>query len=243
MKILTVADEESRYLWDYYDDSIFEDVDFIISAGDLKAKFLSFLTTVSRKPVFYVPGNHDHKYLTDPPYGCENLDDQIFFQNGVRMLGLGGSYRYKHGPFQYTEKEMRKKLRRLKVMIRQFDGIDILVTHAPAKGNGDGDDLCHRGFEVFNEFIQEYKPSYMIHGHQHLTYNVQSKRIIAVDRTIILNAFNYHFVDYKSNNYVYPKLSGLAKFWNTIRFYQKYSGTEVIKQYRAYKAFKKAESN
>ena len=51
MKILVVADEESTYLWDYYDEKLFKDIDLIISAGDLKAKYLSFLTTLSGIPV------------------------------------------------------------------------------------------------------------------------------------------------------------------------------------------------
>ncbi len=55
MKILVVADEESTYLWDYYDEKLFKDIDLIISAGDLKSKYLFILTTVSGLPVYYVP--------------------------------------------------------------------------------------------------------------------------------------------------------------------------------------------
>ena len=47
MKILAVADEEEASLWDYYSPRMTEGVDLIIGCGDLKAKYLEFLTTVA----------------------------------------------------------------------------------------------------------------------------------------------------------------------------------------------------
>ena len=35
MKILAIADEESRYLWDFYEPGKLKDIDLIISCGDL----------------------------------------------------------------------------------------------------------------------------------------------------------------------------------------------------------------
>jgi len=237
MKILVVADEESTYLWDYYDESLFEDVSFIISAGDLKAKYLSFLTTVTKRAVFYVAGNHDHRYALNPPYGCDILDDHIVVYNGVRILGLGGSYRYKDGPYQYSERDMRQRFKKLQVLINQFNGFDILVTHAPAKGHGDGDDLCHTGFDIFNEIIHEYKPSYMLHGHQHLNYSHKSERIRKQDMTTIINGYNYYFFEYESNGYTYKKLYGFKRFFNNLRFFVKYGRSEQKKHYLKYRKY------
>ena len=62
MKILTVADAEERCLWDCYDAERFADIDLILSAGDLDADYLEFLSTVVNKPLFYVRGNHDDAY-------------------------------------------------------------------------------------------------------------------------------------------------------------------------------------
>ena len=45
MKILVLADEESKYLWDYFEKSKLEGIDLIISCGDLKPQYLSFLAT------------------------------------------------------------------------------------------------------------------------------------------------------------------------------------------------------
>ena len=56
MKILAVSDEESKYLWDHYDESKLAGVDLILSCGDLSAEYLSFLVTLSHAPVLYVRG-------------------------------------------------------------------------------------------------------------------------------------------------------------------------------------------
>ena len=62
MKILAIADEEARYLWDYFEKSKLKGVDLIISCGDLAPEYLSFLATFTSAPVLYVHGNHDDKY-------------------------------------------------------------------------------------------------------------------------------------------------------------------------------------
>lgn len=239
MKILLIADEESKYLWDHYDENFFEDVDFIISAGDLKAKYLSFLTTMTRKRVYYVHGNHDNRYEKDPPLGCDSLEDTIVVQNGVRILGLGGSFRYKPGPHQYTEREMKRRIRRLKAMIHQFGGFDILVTHAPANGMGDGDDLPHRGFECFLKVIEDYKPAYMLHGHQHLNYGANQVRIRTLDETTIINGYNYHVFDYEPNPSVFLHIPKYVRFFNTFRFYTRYLNTPVYREYKKFKRYLK----
>lgn len=59
MKILIVADEESKALYDYYDSSRLKDIDLILSCGDLRASYLEFLVTMGRAPVLYVMGNQD----------------------------------------------------------------------------------------------------------------------------------------------------------------------------------------
>ena len=43
MKILILADVESKYLWDYFDKSKLEGVDLILSCGDLNPQYLSFV--------------------------------------------------------------------------------------------------------------------------------------------------------------------------------------------------------
>ena len=132
MKILTVSDVESRALWDYFDPKMLEGVDLVLSCGDLKPQYLSFIATFTHAPVLYVHGNHDASYKLHPPEGCTCIEDSIYDFCGLRILGLGGSMRYKAGPFQYTEQEMARRVQRMRYQLLRRRGFDILLTHAPA---------------------------------------------------------------------------------------------------------------
>lgn len=194
MKILLVSDKEDAYIWDHFDPTRFADIDFVISCGDLKAEYLSFLVTMINKPVYYVNGNHDKSYLTEPPEGCESIDGRLVVINGLRILGMGGSMRYNPGPFQYTEQEMNRRINRLRGALWRNHGIDILVTHAPAEGINDARDNCHNGFACFVKLLEKYKPRYFFHGHNHLDY-ARIPRLSKYGETTVVNAFGYYILD------------------------------------------------
>ena len=197
MKILALADEESAYLWDYFEKSKLEGIDLIISCGDLNPKYLSFLATFTNAPVIYVHGNHDKKYKNIPPEGCICIEDEIYVYKGVRILGLGGSMKYNSDECQYTEREMRKRVRKLRWKLFRSKGFDILVTHAPAFGLNDGDDLPHRGFKVFNTLIEKYNPKYFLHGHVHMRYGRKHVRFDTCGDTQVINAFERCVFEYE----------------------------------------------
>lgn len=197
MKILALADEESAYLWDYFEKSKLEGIDLIISCGDLNPKYLSFLATFTNAPVIYVHGNHDKKYKNIPPEGCICIEDEIYVYKGVRILGLGGSMKYNSDECQYTEREMRKRVRKLRWKLFRSKGFDILVTHAPAYGLNDGDDLPHRGFQVFNTLIEKYNPKYFLHGHVHMRYGRKHVRFDTCGDTQVINAFERCVFEYE----------------------------------------------
>lgn len=46
MKILFLADEESKMYWEYFKKEDFKGIDVIVSCGDLNPSYLSFLTTM-----------------------------------------------------------------------------------------------------------------------------------------------------------------------------------------------------
>lgn len=195
MKLLLVSDREEPYIWDYFDHERFKDIDLILSCGDLKAEYLSFLVTMIKAPLFYVHGNHNDNYLRHPPEGCVSIDGKLVTYQGIRIMGLGGCMRYNAGEFQYTEVQMQRRLRKLAPKIWWHKGFDILVSHAPALGLGDGKDVAHRGYQAFNQLLDKYAPKYFIHGHQHLNYNTQS-RILQYKETTIINAFGYYILEY-----------------------------------------------
>jgi Icc-related predicted phosphoesterase len=196
MRILTVADEEAKYLYDFYQSGRLDEYDLIISCGDLHRHYLEFLVTMAHCPVLYVHGNHDEDYDKYPPGGCECIEDQIYVYKGVRILGLGGSFKYRDGTHMFTERQMRRRIRRLWFQLWYHKGFDILVTHAPAYGVNDLDDLPHRGFLCFLKLLEKYKPKYFIHGHVHRNYGIKIPRVCKREETTIVNAFEYYAFDY-----------------------------------------------
>lgn len=188
MKILALSDEVCKSLYDYYTPGKLSDYDLIISCGDLKPNYLSFLVTMARVPLMYVHGNHDVRYDKTPPEGCDCIEDKLVVYKGLRILGLGGSAAYNGGAHQYTESEMRWRIFKLKRKIRKHGGVDVVVSHAPLAGVGDGEDFAHRGFHAFLGFVDKYHPKYWLHGHMHLNYGVDNTRVRAYNGTKVINA-------------------------------------------------------
>ena len=195
MKILLVSDEEDKYLWDFYTPGRLKGIDLILSAGDLKAEYLSFLVTMANRPLLYVPGNHDGSYAQRPPEGCQCVDGKLVTVGGLRILGLGGSALYNGGPHQYTEQEMRRRIHRLRLRLALAGGVDIVLTHAPVRGFGDEDNVTHRGFEAFLPLLDKYQPRYLVHGHIHQRYGANRPRCHPYGETTIVNATGRYILE------------------------------------------------
>ena len=195
MRILLLADEESRYYWDFFEKSKLDGIDLIISCGDLAPQYLSFLATYSKVPILYVHGNHDHCYDETPPDGCICIDDDVYVYNGIRIMGLGGSMCYNFSTYQYTEKEMLRRYRRLKRKIKKAGGVDIFIAHSPAYQLNDSEDLPHTGFKVFLDILDEQKPKVFAHGHVHINYGRDFKRESSYNDTKVINAFEKYIIE------------------------------------------------
>ena len=189
MKILAISDVPSKALWDYGTREHLQGIDLILSCGDLPKKYLEYLTNFTTVPILYVHGNHDGSYRGDEPGGCICVDDQVFVWNGLRIMGLGGCFRYnQEDTYQYTEAAMRRRARKLWLQAHKVGGIDILLTHAPASGLNDGTDRAHKGFVCFNGLLDEYQPAWFVHGHVHLNYNANLPRVCTHGQTTVINA-------------------------------------------------------
>ena len=195
LKALVISDHESEYLWDYFDAKALQGIDVIISCGDLKPEYLSFLVTMIPAPLIFVRGNHDTRYDQNPPEGCIDLEEKPVVIKGVRFVGFGGCKSTSPAPNHYSEREMNLRILRATLSLSLRKGFDVLVTHAPAAGIGDGDDRFHEGFESFVKLIDKYKPCYHLHGHQHLTYSIGSKRVMEYNETTVINGYNYYITE------------------------------------------------
>ena len=168
MKILAISDVPSKALWDYGTKERLAGIDLILSCGDLPKKYLEYLTNFTTAPILYVHGNHDGSYKGAEPGGCIRYNQE--------------------DTYQYTEREMRSRARRLRHRAHRAGGIDILLTHAPASGLNDGTDKAHKGFACFNDVLAEYEPKWFVHGHVHLNYDAKLPRVCSHGNTTVINA-------------------------------------------------------
>jgi Icc-related predicted phosphoesterase len=198
VKILALADEEVSFIHSPTVRDRFADVDLIVSCGDLPASYLEYVVTLLNKPLVYVPGNHDPDHLVI--CGGVAIDGRVSVVNGLRMLGLGGSRRYKaDGRHQYTEREMRWRIiTSLPNMWRRTSfrrqRMDLIISHAPPRGVHDADDLVHTGFNSFHWLIRVAKPHWFLHGHCHTHRNLLPS-VTRIDETQVVNVFPYRLVE------------------------------------------------
>jgi hypothetical protein len=217
-RVLALADEVSEAFYGPRLAKIHPDV--VVACGDLPFDYLEYVVTILNVPLLYVPGNHDPDLspkrervepgellkpflddaLADPPgpLGCTSVDGDVVDAAGLRVAGLGGSLRYSGGPNQYTQGEMRRRARRLRVRLtrRRFKDsreLDILLTHAPPLGLGDGEDLAHRGLEAHLTLMTKVTPKVLIHGHVHPYGIPDADRIVGP--TTIVNAVPYRILE------------------------------------------------
>jgi Icc-related predicted phosphoesterase len=45
--------------------------------------------------------------------------------------------------------------------------VDVLITHAPPAGVGDGADRPHHGFATYHRLVRGMRPPLLLHGHVH----------------------------------------------------------------------------
>jgi Icc-related predicted phosphoesterase len=212
-RILAIADEPFPGM----PDLVGTRPDLIVSCGDLPWEDLERMVDLANVPLLFVPGNHDPaltpegggpvipprieiRDLEDPPgpRGCTSVDGRIEDAAGIRVAGLGGSVRYREGPNQYTQREMRRRAGRVARRarwrrMRDGRGVDLLITHAPPKGLGDEDDRAHEGFEAFHALVERLRPRLLLHGHIHPHGTPRPDR--AMGETRVINVVPYRVID------------------------------------------------
>jgi Icc-related predicted phosphoesterase len=186
--------------------------DLIVSCGDLPFDYLEYLVSSLNVPLLYVPGNHDaslkradttwtplqQKVPAPGPEGCENVDGRVSEVHGLRVAGLGGSLRYKPGPNQYTQAQMRWRAINLEVRIRlkrlrSGRKLDVLVTHAPPFELPGAEDAAHVGFVAFHRIISDLRPLLLVHGHVHPYGRTRPER--RIDGTRIVNVIPSRLIE------------------------------------------------
>jgi Icc-related predicted phosphoesterase len=209
MRVLIVSDQIAPQLYDATIKTNFSDVDLVLSCGDLPHYYLEYIVTMLNVPLYYVMGNHGFELECSDsgerrvrPEGCIDINDRVVESHGLSIAGLEGSLRYKNGPYQYTQAQMRWKamglaMKLLGRRLRTGRWLDILLTHAPPFGIQDGKDLSHTGFRAFVRLMQWLRPRYLIHGHSHDYSRLQSETTLYRSTTVV-NVFPYRLLDIQS---------------------------------------------
>lgn len=183
VRVLAIADEEAPTLSPARLSEM--SVDLVLGAGDLPWDYLEYVAEATDAQLAFVPGNHDREipsgrrtraglWLRDGrpcpeprPLGGVNLDEAVVEILGLRIAGLGGCVRYRPGPHQHDQREFDRRARRLARRARRLGGIDVLLTHAPPYGLGDGEDAPHQGIRALHGLIEQLQPAWLLHGHVH----------------------------------------------------------------------------
>jgi Calcineurin-like phosphoesterase len=191
-------------------------VELILACGDLPFEYLDSLMNALDVPLVFVPGNHDPDLSgyrlsraglplraglparAPWPDGAVNADGRIVDAAGLRVAGLGGCLRYSDGPNQYTDGQQARRARALRARARwrklsDGRGVDVLLTHAPPRGVGDGDDPPHRGFTALHGLVAALSPAALLHGHVH-PYGAPV-RPAALGQTVVCNVTGWHLLE------------------------------------------------
>jgi calcineurin-like phosphoesterase family protein len=214
IRVLAVSDE--------VDDGLLADVravsaaGLILACGDLPFGYLGSLMNALDVPLVFVPGNHDPDlsgYRSSragltlraglpaiPPWpdGAVNADGRVVDAAGLRVAGLGGSLRYSGGPNQYTDRQQARRALALRGRarwrtLRDGKDVDVLLTHAPPRGVGDGDDAPHRGFTALHGLAAALRPAALLHGHVH-PYGAPVRQS-ALGHTVVCNVTGWHLIE------------------------------------------------
>jgi len=196
VRVLAVSDVTDQLL--LADLNSVASAQLILACGDLPFDYLGYLMNALDVPLVFVPGNHDRDlsgYRTSragltmrsglparPPWpaGAVNADGAVVEVAGLRLAGLGGCLRYSGGPNQYSDRQQAGRARALRATawwrrLRDGRGVDVLLTHAPPLGVGDGADLAHRGFSAYHGLVAALQPAVLLHGHVHPVVPVPSR--------------------------------------------------------------------
>ena len=195
MRILAVADVEDDLLLARLSGGHSGRFDLVVSCGDLGPSYLDCVATLANAPLLYVRGNHDTGYEDSFAMGGTNLDGRIEEVGGLRFAGLEGSLDYREGIVGYSQTEMSRKAVGLGLRAALTGGIDVLVTHAPARGHGDLPDGPHQGFDAFNGLLNWVHPRLMLHGHVHLDYGMIERVRNHPSGTHLVNAFRWYEIE------------------------------------------------
>ncbi len=178
-KILVISDFEN---YPYFESNAekLQDIDFIISSGDLSTAYLNDVQQMLNKPLFFLHGNHVKR--TFPHRKIKYIGNKTFNICGVIVSGIDGIE-------ACNKKQIEKDVKKL---LKKNKKIDVLVTHCPTKGLGDGGGY-HAGSECFKEVYDKLTVKLHLYGHFHLNYG--GTRELNYNNVKLINCYDHYIIE------------------------------------------------
>ena len=161
MKALVIADRRPDI--DIIPTVHAENIELIITLGDLVREDLLPLAEIQHIPKIGVYGNHDSgTYM--PELGIWDMHLKVWDFHGLKFGGFQGCVRYKENPdaVMCTQEEAN-------TLMRNFPNVDVFISHCPPRGINDEEEIAHQGFDALRNYIDEKQPKVWLHGHTYPT--------------------------------------------------------------------------
>lgn len=157
-----------------------------ILLGDHSGKDIEIiLNYVDKNKLYGLKGNHDFDYLKT--YDITDINGKILDINGVKILGMEGSFKYKPVKFpSFTQEESI-------LFLKDKEKVDILISHDKCFDCEKLKDPAHQGLIGITDYIFKKNIPIHIHGHIHEEYE---KRLI--NKTIEYSIFGYELLEITS---------------------------------------------
>lgn len=135
--------------------------DAILLLGDIDIMFLkSIKENFATKVMIGVLGNHDfHGDLTY--YEIPDIHGKRAVFGEMSIVGVAGCVRYKKEDAPMYEQED------IVHILKELSPSDKVISHNSPYGIHDKPDKAHVGYQALLTFMEEKKPRYLLHGHQH----------------------------------------------------------------------------
>jgi len=161
MNVLAIADRRPRI--DILDVVQKNNIELIITLGDLTREDILQLEQVNTIPKIGVYGNHDSgMYMSE--LGIWDMHMKVWDFQGLIFGGFQGCVRYKENPdaIMCTQQEATQ-------LMVNFPKVDVFICHCPPRGINDEEEIAHQGFDVLRDYVDREQPKVLMHGHTYPT--------------------------------------------------------------------------
>lgn len=191
IKLLIIADTHGTLNENKFKEFMInnQEYDACIMLGDHYDKDINIiLNYVDKNKLYGILGNHDYNYLEN--YNIRNINREVLTINGISILGMEGSFRYKPVKFPSFSQEESITFFQNKI------GVDVLISHDTKFDlNKCNRDPAHQGLIGITNYLYEKNVPVHIHGHIHENYDNK-----LLNDTVEHSVFGYKIINIKKTS-------------------------------------------